>query len=80
MEKLRRIKWATPQFVQLEKFITYKFPAVTLISAPVGTSYGYQYVYFITVGGKLPRKFKKKLFNNYKKRKKANKQTKNIQT
>ena len=80
MEKIRRIKWAMPQFVQLEKFMTHKFPAVTLISAPVGTSYGYQYVYFITVGGKLPRKLKKKLFNNYKKRKKANKQTKNIQT
>ena len=45
MEKIRRIKWAMPQFVQLEKFMTYKFPAVTLISAPVGTSYGYQYVY-----------------------------------
>ena len=48
-----------PQFVQLEKFITYKFPAVTLISAPVGTSYGNQYVYFIKLGGKLPRKLKK---------------------
>ena len=59
MEKIRRIKWATPQFVQLEKFITYKFPAITLISAPVGASYGHQYVYFITLGGKLPRKFKK---------------------
>ena len=42
MEKIRRIKWATPQFVQLEKFITYKFPAITLISAPVGASYGNQ--------------------------------------
>lgn len=59
MEKIMRIKWAMPQFVQLEKFMTYKFPAVTLISAPVGTSYGYQYVYFITLGGKLPRKLKK---------------------
>ena len=49
-----------PQCVQLERFMTHKFPAVTLISAPVGTSYGYQYVYFITVGGKLPRKLKKK--------------------
>ena len=74
MEKIRRIKWATPQFVQLEEFIIYKFPAITLISAPVGTSYGNQYVCFIKLGGKLPRKFKKKLFNNYKKRKKANKQ------
>lgn len=68
-----------PQFVQLEKFMTYKFPAVTLISAPVGTSYGNQQVYFVKLGGKLPRKLKK-LFNNYKERKKANKQTKDIQT
>ena len=79
MEKIRRIKWAMPQFVQLEKFMTYKFPAVTLISAPVGTSYGYQYVYLShweeNFQGNL-----KKLFNNYKKRKKANKQTKDIQT
>ena len=74
MEKIMRIKWTMPQFVQLEKFITHKFSAVTLISALVGASYGHQYVYFITLGGKLPRKFKKKLFNNYKKRKKANKQ------
>ena len=74
MGKIRRIKWAMPQCVQLERFMTHKFPAVTLISAPVGTSYGYQYVYFITLGGKLPRKYKKELFNNYKKRKKANKQ------
>lgn len=61
-------------YATVEKFMTHKFPAVTLISAPVGTSYGYQYVYFITQGGKLPRELKKKLFNNYEKRKKANKQ------
>ena len=59
MEKIMRIKLAMPQFVQLEKFITYKFPAVTLISAPVGTSYGHQYVYFIKSGRKIPRKLKK---------------------
>ena len=75
MEKIMRIKWAMPQFVQLEKFITYKFPAVTLISAPVGTSYGYQYVYFITLGGKFPRKFKKNYSTIIKKEKKqTNKQ------
>ena len=47
-------------YATVEKFMTHKFPAVTLISAPVGTSYGYQYVYFITQGGKLPRELKKK--------------------
>ena len=78
MEKIRRIKWATPQFVHLEKFIAHKFPAVTLISALVGASYGHQYVYFCILGGKLPRNLKKNYSTIIKK--KANKQTKNIQT
>ena len=75
MEKIMRIKRAMPQFVQLENFITHKFPAVTLISIPVGTSYGHQYVYFITLGGKLPRNFKKNYSTIIKKEKKqTNKQ------
>ena len=57
-------------YATVEKFMTHKFPAVTLISAPVGTSYGYQYVYFITQGGKLPRELKKNYSTIMKKEKK----------
>ena len=35
---------------------------------------------FYQIGRKTSKEIKKKLFNNYKKRKKANKQTKDIQT
>ena len=79
-KKTMRIKWAMPQFVQLEKFITHKFPAVTLISAPVGTSYGHQYVYFIKLGRKLSRKFKKTIqqLQRKKKSKQTNKRHSNL--